>query len=42
MIFEKVHETISLQQSEWLEKPISFNTQKQNRAKNEFEKDFHE
>ena len=40
MIVEKVHEIISFKQSKWLESYISFNTQKRNKAKNEFEKDF--
>ena len=40
MIVEKIHEKISFKQSKGLEKYISFNTQKRNRAKNDFEKDF--
>ena len=40
MILEKIHEIISFKQSRWLEKYISFNTQKRNRAENDFEKDF--
>ena len=40
MVVEKVHEIISFKQSECLEKYISFITQKRNRAKNDFEKDF--
>ena len=40
MMVEKVHEIISFKQSKWLESYISFNTQKRNKAKNEFEKDF--
>ena len=40
MIVEKIHEIISFKQSKWLESYISFNTQKRNKAKNEFEKDF--
>ena len=40
MIVEKIHEIISFKQSRWLEAYISFNTQKQNKAKNDFEKDF--
>ena len=40
MIVEKIHEIISFKQSKWLEKYISFNTQKRNRAKSDFEKDF--
>ena len=37
----KVHNVISFIQTTWLEKYISFNTQKRNRAKNDFEKDFY-
>ena len=40
MIVEKIHEIISFKQSRWLEVYISFNTEKRNRAKNDFEKDF--
>ena len=40
MVVEKVHEIISFKQSKWLQSYISFNTQKRNKAKNEFEKDF--
>ena len=40
MIVEKIHEIISFKQSKWLEKSINFNTQKRNRAKNYFAKDF--
>ena len=40
MIVEKIDEIISFKQSKWLEGYISFNTQKRNKAKNEFEKDF--
>ena len=40
MIVEKNHEIISFKQSKWLEKYISFNTQKRKKAKNNFEKDF--
>ena len=40
MTVEKVHNVISFKQSRWLEKHISFNTQKRNSAKNDFEKDF--
>ena len=40
MIVEKIHEIISFKQSRWLEKYISFNTQKRNKAKNDFEKNF--
>ena len=38
MIVDKVHSIISFKQSRWLEKCISFNTQKRNKAKNDFEK----
>ena len=41
MIVDKVHNVISFKQSRWLEKYISFNTQKRNKAKNDFEKDFY-
>ena len=40
MVVEKVLEIISFKQSKWLENYISCNTQKRNRAKNDFEKDF--
>ncbi len=40
MIIEKIHEIISFKQSRWLERYISFNSQKRYRAKNDFEKDF--
>ena len=40
MVVEKVHEKISFTQSKWLESYISFNTQKRNKAENDFEKDF--
>ena len=40
MVVEKVHEIISFKQSKWLESYISFITQKRNKAKNDFEKDF--
>ena len=40
MIVEKIHEIISFKQSKWLESYISFNTQKRNKAKSDFEKDF--
>ena len=40
MIVEKIHEIISFKQSKWLDSYSSFNTQKRNRAKNDFEKDF--
>ena len=38
MIVDEVLEKISFKQSKWLEKQISFNTQKRNHAVNEFEK----
>ena len=41
MIAEKVHSVISFKQSKWLEKYISFITQKRNQAVNDFEKDFY-
>ena len=41
MEVEKVHSVISFEQSKWLEKCISFNTQKRNKAKNDFENDFY-
>ena len=40
IVAEKVHEYFSFKQSKWLKKYISFNTQKRNKAKNDFEKDF--
>ena len=42
MIVKKFHEIISFKQSKRLAKYKSFNTQKQNKAKKEFEKDFYE
>ena len=41
MIVEKVHSILSFRQSRWLEKYISYNTQKRNQAVNDFEKDFY-
>ena len=41
MIVDKVHNVISFKQSKWLEKYISFNTQKRKKAKNNSEKDFY-
>ena len=41
MIVDKVHNIISFRQIRWLEKNINFNTQKRNKAKNDFEKDFY-
>ena len=40
MIVDKAHEIISLKQTKWLEKYISFNTKKGSLSKNDFEKDF--
>ena len=40
MVVEKVHEIISIKQSKWLEKYISFITQKKNQAVNDFKKVF--
>ena len=40
MELAKFHTVISFKQSKWLKKYINFNTQKRNRAKNDFEKDF--
>ena len=41
MIVDKVHEIISFKQSKWLEKYITFNTQKRNQTVNDLEKDFY-
>ena len=41
MIVDKIHEIISFKQTKWPEKYINFNTQKRNKAKNHFEKDFY-
>ena len=41
MVVDKIHEIVSFKQSNWLEKYIKFNTQKRNKAKNDFEKDFY-
>ena len=41
MIIDKVHNIISFKQSRWIEKYISYNTEKRNKAKNDFEKDFY-
>ena len=41
MVVDKIHEVISFKQSKWLEKYINFNTQKRNKSKNDFEKDFY-
>ena len=42
IIVEEIHEIISFKQSKCLEKHISFNKQKPNRSKKDFEKDFYE
>ena len=41
MLVDKIHKILSFKQSKWLEKYINFNTQKRNKAKNDFEKDFY-
>ena len=41
MTVDKVHSIVSFKQSKWLEKYISFITQKRNKAENDFEKDFY-
>ena len=41
MVVGKIHEISSIKQSRWLEKYISFSTQKRNRTKNSFQKDFY-
>ena len=41
MVIEKIHEIISFKQSKWLEEYKNFNTQKRNKAKSQFEKDFY-
>ena len=41
MIIDKFHEVISFKQNRWLEKYINFNTQKRNKTKNDFEKNFY-
>ena len=41
MIVDKIHQIVSLERSKWLEKSKSFNTQKRNGAKNDFEKEFY-
>ena len=40
MVVEKIRENISFKQSKCLEKNINFDTQKRNKAKNDFERDF--
>ena len=42
MVIDKLHEVISVEQKDWLEKYVSFNTRKRNKAKNDFEKEFSE
>ena len=39
MVIDNFHEIISFKQSKWLDKSITFNTQKRNQAVNDFEKD---
>ena len=39
MVIDKNHEINSFKQCRWLEKYTSFNKQKQNKGRNEFEKD---
>ena len=41
MIVDKVLEVISIKQSKWLEKHISFNTLNRISSKNDFEKGFY-
>ena len=41
MVVENIHETFSFKQNKWLEKYINFKTQKRNKAKKEFEKNFY-
>ena len=41
MVVDEIHENFSFKQSKWLEKFINYNTQKRNKAKNVFEKDFY-
>ena len=41
MRVDKVHDIISFRQSRWVEKYINCNTEKRNRAENDFEKDFY-
>ena len=40
MVVDKFREIISFKQSKWLEKYMSFITQKRNKAENDFESDF--
>ena len=41
MVVEEIHEIISFKPGIWLEKYVNFNTQKRNKSKYEFEKDFY-
>ena len=41
MVVEKFQEIIYFKQNKWSEKYLNFNTQKRNRAENEFEKKFY-
>ena len=41
MVVDKVDSVVSFKQNKWLEKYTSFNTQKRNKAINDFEKDFY-
>ena len=41
MEVENIHTVISFKQSKWLQKYLGSNTQKRNKAKNDFEKDFY-
>ena len=41
IIVNKIHKINSFKQSKWLENHINFNTEKRNKAKNDFEKDFY-
>ena len=41
LVVEKFHEVKTFEQSKWLEKNIDFNTQKRNKAVDDFEKDFY-
>ena len=39
-VADKVHERVSFKKSKWLERYISFNTQKRKLAENNFQRDF--
>ena len=41
IVVDKIHEVISFKQSKCLEKYVNFKTQKRNKSKNDFEKDFY-